>query len=201
MLYIKWYSAICILPFFLFDELRISQVSLKFWFCYRMVLFIPTIFGLYLKFTYSEKATEIYMTKSSTFDVRDHSTTNFYPISQTNSTYQILIFDEKWKKLVKLSYETNIKISFQESIIFTKMSRKCCCCIPVVVGAAILGLIALLFCASESAVLIPYLAQFDIETFNPIQQNLNDIYYIWWFAMSFKLCWIGLKVPMSNWAR
>ena len=58
------------------------------------------------------------------------------------------------------------------------MSRKCCCCIPVVVGAAILGLIALLFCASELAVLIPYLAQFDVETFNPIQQNLNDIYFV-----------------------
>ena len=58
------------------------------------------------------------------------------------------------------------------------MSRKCCCCIPVVVGAAILGLIALLFCAAELAVLIPYLAQFDIETFNPIQQNLNDIYFV-----------------------
>ena len=58
------------------------------------------------------------------------------------------------------------------------MSRKCCCCIPVVVGAAILGLIALLFCAVELAVLIPYLAEFDIETFNPIQQNLNDIYYV-----------------------
>ena len=58
------------------------------------------------------------------------------------------------------------------------MSRKCCCCIPVVVGAAILGLIALLFCAAELAVLIPYLAEFDIETFNPIQQNLNDIYYV-----------------------
>ena len=58
------------------------------------------------------------------------------------------------------------------------MSRKCCCCIPVVVGAAILGLIALLFCAAELAVLIPYLADFDIETFNPIQQNLNDIYFV-----------------------
>ena len=58
------------------------------------------------------------------------------------------------------------------------MSRKCCCCIPVVVGAAILGLIALLFCASELAVLIPYLARFDIETFNPIQKNLNDIYFV-----------------------
>ena len=58
------------------------------------------------------------------------------------------------------------------------MSRKCCCCIPVVVGAAILGLIALLFCAAELAVLIPYLAQFDIETFNPIQQNLNAIYMV-----------------------
>ena len=58
------------------------------------------------------------------------------------------------------------------------MSRKCCCCIPVVVGAAILGLIALLFCAAELAVLIPYLAEFDIETFNPIQQNLNAIYMV-----------------------
>ena len=78
-----------------------------------------------------------------------------------------------------MSCETNPKIYFQESsIIFKKMSRKCCCCIPVVVGAAILGLIALLFCAAELAVLIPYLAQTDIETFNPIQQNLNDIYYI-----------------------
>ena len=55
------------------------------------------------------------------------------------------------------------------------MSRKCCCCIPVVVGAAILGLIAPIFYGSELAVLIPYLAQFDIETFNLIQQNLDNI--------------------------
>ena len=69
------------------------------------------------------------------------------------------------------------------------MSRKCCCCIPVVVGAAILGLIALLFCASELAALISYLAQFDIETINPIQQNLNDIYFVEGFNV--KLCKIG----------
>ena len=94
-----------------------------------------------------------------------------------------------------MSYETNLKIYFQESIIFKKMSRKCCCCIPVVVGAAILGLTALLFCAAELAVLIPYLAEFDIETFNPIQQNLNDIYYV--FEDLLKNCVTEASCPFN----
>ena len=75
------------------------------------------------------------------------------------------------------------------------MSRKCCCCIPVVVGAAILGLTALLFCAAELAVLIPYLAEFDIETFNPIQQNLNDIYYV--FEDLLKNCVTEASCPFN----
>ena len=45
-------------------------------------------------------------------------------------------------------------------------------------GAAILGFIGLLFCAAELAALIPYLCEFDEETFNPIKQNLDQIYYI-----------------------
>lgn len=56
------------------------------------------------------------------------------------------------------------------------MSRKCCCCIPIVVGAAILGVIGLLFCALELTVLIPYLLDVDVQTFNPIKENLNKIY-------------------------
>jgi len=56
------------------------------------------------------------------------------------------------------------------------MSRKCCCCIPIVVGAAILGVIGLLFCALELTALIPYLLDVDVEIFNPIKENLNTIF-------------------------
>ena len=56
------------------------------------------------------------------------------------------------------------------------MSRRCCCCIPIVIGAAILGVIGLLFCALELTALVPYLLDIDIETFNPIKENLNKIY-------------------------
>jgi len=56
------------------------------------------------------------------------------------------------------------------------MSRRCCCCIPIVVGAAILGVIGLLFCALELTALIPYLLDIDIKTFNPIKENLETIF-------------------------
>jgi len=56
------------------------------------------------------------------------------------------------------------------------MSRKCCCCIPIVVGAAILGVIGLLLCALELTVLIPYLLDIDVQTFNPVKENLDRIY-------------------------
>jgi hypothetical protein len=45
-----------------------------------------------------------------------------------------------------------------------------------VIGAAILGVIGLLFCALELTALVPYLLDIDIETFNPIKENLNKIY-------------------------
>jgi len=40
-----------------------------------------------------------------------------------------------------------------------------------------LGLIALLLCALEFVVTIPYLAKIDIETFNPLQENLKYFYH------------------------
>lgn len=55
--------------------------------------------------------------------------------------------------------------------------RKCCCCIPILGGATVLGLIALLLCALEFVVTIPYLAEIDVETFNPLQKNLKYFYH------------------------
>ena len=54
--------------------------------------------------------------------------------------------------------------------------RKCCCCISVHHGAAILGFIGTVICALELVVLIPYLL--NIDEFNPIQENLDQIFYI-----------------------
>ena len=51
--------------------------------------------------------------------------------------------------------------------------RKCCCCIPILAGATILGLIALVFCALEYVVTIPYLADLDESTFNPLKANIE----------------------------
>lgn len=63
-----------------------------------------------------------------------------------------------------------------------KMSRRCCCCIPIVVGATILGLIGLIFCAGELGLLIPYiLGQYDVadvSAFNPIKDNLDTIFKV-----------------------
>lgn len=56
--------------------------------------------------------------------------------------------------------------------------RKCCCCISVHVGASILGFLGLLVCALELVLLIPYLLEIDIEVFNPIQKNIDQIFYI-----------------------
>lgn len=49
---------------------------------------------------------------------------------------------------------------------------------PIVIGAAILGVIGLLFCAMELTVLVPYLLDIDKEIFNPIKENLDQIYYV-----------------------
>ncbi len=56
--------------------------------------------------------------------------------------------------------------------------RKCCCCVGVHVGAVILGILGVLLAALELAVLIPYLLGVDEETFNPIKQNTDHIFYI-----------------------
>ena len=58
---------------------------------------------------------------------------------------------------------------------FGKM-RKCCCCIPILGGATLIGFIALVLCALEFVVTIPYLAGIDVDTFNPIQNNLKYMY-------------------------
>ena len=54
--------------------------------------------------------------------------------------------------------------------------RKCCCCIPILGGATVIGFIALVLCALEFVVTIPYLAGIDVATFNPIQDNLQYMY-------------------------
>ena len=54
--------------------------------------------------------------------------------------------------------------------------RKCCCCIPILGGATVIGFIALVLCALEFVVTIPYLAGIDVNTFNPIQNNLQYLY-------------------------
>jgi hypothetical protein len=54
--------------------------------------------------------------------------------------------------------------------------RKCCCCIPILGGATLIGFIALVLCALEFVVTIPYLAGIDVDTFNPIQNNLKYMY-------------------------
>jgi len=54
--------------------------------------------------------------------------------------------------------------------------RKCCCCIPILGGATVLGFIALIFCALEFVVTIPYLAGIDTATFNPLGANIEYLY-------------------------
>ncbi len=56
--------------------------------------------------------------------------------------------------------------------------RKCCCCISVHIGAAILGFIGALICALELVVLLPYLLEVDEDVFNPIKENLDQVFYI-----------------------
>lgn len=51
--------------------------------------------------------------------------------------------------------------------------RKCCCCIPILGGATVLGLIALVLCALEFVVTIPYLADIDEDIFNPLKGNIE----------------------------
>ena len=54
--------------------------------------------------------------------------------------------------------------------------RKCCCCIPILGGATFLGFIAIMLCALEFVVTIPYLLKIDIDVFNPLQSNLEYLY-------------------------
>lgn len=54
--------------------------------------------------------------------------------------------------------------------------RKCCCCIPILGGATFLGFIAIILCALEFVVTIPYLLKIDIDVFNPLQSNLEYLY-------------------------
>ena len=54
--------------------------------------------------------------------------------------------------------------------------RKCCCCIPILGGATFLGFLAIILCALEFVVTIPYLLKIDIDVFNPLQSNLEYLY-------------------------
>ena len=54
--------------------------------------------------------------------------------------------------------------------------RKCCCCIPILGGATTLGLVALVLCALEFVVTIPFLADISINTFNPLKGNIEYLY-------------------------
>jgi len=54
--------------------------------------------------------------------------------------------------------------------------RKCCCCIPILGGATTIGLVALILCALEFVITIPYLADIDVETFNPLKGNIQYLY-------------------------
>lgn len=56
--------------------------------------------------------------------------------------------------------------------------RKCCCCISVHIGAALLGTIGFIICAAEIVVLIPYLLNVTDLQWNPIQKNLDQIFFI-----------------------
>ena len=53
-------------------------------------------------------------------------------------------------------------------------ARTCCWTIPIRLGAFFLGIVGLLLCALELAVLLPYDFGFDIETFNPIEEYLKN---------------------------
>jgi len=56
------------------------------------------------------------------------------------------------------------------------MKSKCCCCIPNRFASVVLAISGLLLSLLELAVLLPYI--FQVEEFNPIQEHLNDFYYI-----------------------
>ena len=51
--------------------------------------------------------------------------------------------------------------------------KKCCCCIPLVRGAIILTILAFLISSIQLGTLFPYILDVDVETFNPIERNLN----------------------------
>ena len=53
--------------------------------------------------------------------------------------------------------------------------KKCCCCIPVLAGAIVLTILAFLISSMYLGIYFPYLLNFDVETFNPIEKNLNGI--------------------------
>ena len=51
-------------------------------------------------------------------------------------------------------------------------ARTCCWIVPIRLGAYFLGILGLILCALELAILLPFL--FDIKTFNPIGQYLKN---------------------------
>ena len=51
--------------------------------------------------------------------------------------------------------------------------KKCCCCIPVLAGAITLTILAFLISSMYLGIYFPYLLDFDVETFNPIEKYLD----------------------------
>ena len=51
--------------------------------------------------------------------------------------------------------------------------KKCCCCIPVLAGAIVLTILAFLISSMYLGIYFPYLLNFDVETFNPIEKYLD----------------------------
>ena len=51
------------------------------------------------------------------------------------------------------------------------MPRTCCCCIPVLGGATIIGVLAILLSLAYMAPLVAYQADIEVEKFNPIKGN------------------------------
>jgi len=62
------------------------------------------------------------------------------------------------------------------------MSQWCCRCIPIVSGAAILGVIGLIFCALELSALIPYLLDYP-----SVKKVLSDIEFVKLLMRDFQL--------------
>jgi len=55
------------------------------------------------------------------------------------------------------------------------MPRTCCCCIPVLGGATVIGLLAILLSLAYMAPLVAFQAKAPTEVFNPIQDNMQHL--------------------------